>query len=51
MSMPPVGRAVLEIYLTTASWLDGKLSPLHVDRQENVSGYASRMSVDIDVAG
>jgi hypothetical protein len=27
--MPPVGRAVLEIYLTTASWLDGKLSPLH----------------------
>jgi hypothetical protein len=27
MSMPPVGRAVLEIYLTTASWLDGKLSP------------------------
>jgi hypothetical protein len=27
MSMPPVGRAVLEINLTTASWLDGKLSP------------------------
>jgi hypothetical protein len=36
MSMPPVGRAVLEIYLTTASWLDGKLSPLHPQQHSSV---------------